>query len=127
MLPFFFLKSLSLQIQQMKQHQMLKNRAYAQAMDFQVQRERKNVGDDIAQGLSMPAWPTSQPPHQKSGSGMRAVFLGESAVKKERTGTGVFIPQRFGSFPPENRKKPGTTFIQSNHFSPVYLLCILNL
>ncbi|KAL8504743.1 hypothetical protein ACS0TY_016065 [Phlomoides rotata] len=95
---------------QMKEHQMLKNRAYAQgSMEFQLQSGRRNGGDETAHGLSVPVptWPTSHQPHQKSGSGMRAVFVGESAAKKERTGTGVFLPQRYGSFPTENRKKSG--------------------
>lgn len=98
----------------MKQHQMLKNRAYAQgSMEVQLQGGRRDGGDNIAQGLSNPSWPNSLQPHQKAGVGMRAVFLGESAAKKERTGTGVFLPQRFGSFPPENRKKPGSYSIKT--------------
>ncbi|GFP86281.1 hypothetical protein PHJA_000771900 [Phtheirospermum japonicum] len=61
------------------------------------------------QGLSKAAWPTLQQSQQqlRPGSGMRAVFLGETGVKKERTGTGVFLPRRFGASPTENRKKPG--------------------
>lgn len=63
----------------------------------------------------MAAWPTLQQSQQQqqqqqqqpNGSGMRAVFLGDTGAKKERTGTGVFLPRRVGTNPAENRKKPG--------------------
>ncbi|KAL3639471.1 hypothetical protein CASFOL_017378 [Castilleja foliolosa] len=58
------------------------------------------------QGLSTAAWPTLQQ-SQQPGSGMRAVFLGETDGKKERTGTGVFLPRSYGPNPTEARKKSG--------------------
>ncbi|XAR66226.1 hypothetical protein NMG60_11012376 [Bertholletia excelsa] len=66
-------------------------------------------------GLSQSAWPPLQvqnqdPPNrtaQMGGSGMRAVFLGGSGVKRGCAGTGVFLPRRFGNSPSESRKKPG--------------------
>ncbi|KAH6806901.1 hypothetical protein C2S51_028009 [Perilla frutescens var. frutescens] len=80
---------------QMKQQQ--------QMMKFQSQNGRGNVEDGRGQALSMAAWPGFQQPS----SGVRAVHLGQSGPKKERTGTGVFLPQRFGSLPAETRKKSG--------------------
>ncbi|KAJ9175802.1 hypothetical protein P3X46_014316 [Hevea brasiliensis] len=45
-----------------------------------------------------------QQPQQHSSTGMRAVFLGGSGVKRECAGTGVFLPRRYGN-PPDSKKK----------------------
>lgn len=91
-----------------QQQQMMKNGDFA---EFRLRNGRRNGGDGRAQaqvqvqaqGASMAAWPGLQ----EAGSGMRAVYLGEPGPKKERTGTGVFLPQRFGSLPAQTRKKSG--------------------
>ena len=59
-------------------------------------------------GLPPSAWPPlqQQPQHQQNCSGMRAVFLGGNGLKRESTGTGVFLPRRFGNTS-DSRKKPG--------------------
>lgn len=62
-------------------------------------------------GLSASAWPplqqaVQQQQQHQSGSGMRAVFLGNPGGKRECAGTGVFLPRRIGT-PTETRKKPG--------------------
>lgn len=91
-------------LQAAKQQQMMKKGVYGpRVAEFQLQIGRRNCGDERAQGLSMAAWPGLPQP----GSGTRAVFLGEPGPKKERTGTGVFLPKRFGSIPAETRKKSG--------------------
>ncbi|KAF2287193.1 hypothetical protein GH714_038891 [Hevea brasiliensis] len=46
----------------------------------------------------------SQMNQQLSSTGMRAVFLGGSGVKRECAGTGVFLPRRYGN-PPDSKKK----------------------
>ncbi|EPS61662.1 hypothetical protein M569_13133, partial [Genlisea aurea] len=43
--------------------------------------------------------------HKLPNSGMRAVFLGETGLSKERVGTGVFMPRRFDKKPAESHKK----------------------
>ncbi|KAJ9160232.1 hypothetical protein P3X46_025653 [Hevea brasiliensis] len=62
-------------------------------------------------GLPQSAWPPLQvqsnqndQPQQHSSTGMRAVFLGGSGVKRECAGTGVFLPRRYGN-PPDSKKK----------------------
>lgn len=65
-------------------------------------------------GLSPSAWPplqqaqNQQHPNNNNGSGMRAVFLGNPAAKRECAGTGVFLPRQAGT-QPETRRKPGIT------------------
>ncbi|KAJ4836553.1 hypothetical protein Tsubulata_013432 [Turnera subulata] len=44
-------------------------------------------------------------PQQHSASSMRAVFLSGSGAKRESTGTGVFLPRRYGNHPPETKRK----------------------
>ncbi|PSS34597.1 Sushi, nidogen and EGF-like domain-containing protein [Actinidia chinensis var. chinensis] len=62
-------------------------------------------------GLSPSAWPTlQQSQQQQPGSGMRALFLGNSSAKRECAGTGVFLPRRVGT-PTETRKKPGCSTV----------------
>ncbi|KAK6933083.1 hypothetical protein RJ641_035977 [Dillenia turbinata] len=73
-------------------------------------------------GLPQSAWPPLQVHHNQNphnhnqqqlqnlsnGSGMRAAFLGGSGVRRESTGTGVFLPRRYGTTStPEPRRKPG--------------------
>ncbi|KAL0309932.1 UNVERIFIED_CONTAM: hypothetical protein Sradi_5935500 [Sesamum radiatum] len=111
-----YLQLQATQFQRMKQQQMMKSNVWGQGkMDYQFQNGRTGIVGRT-QGLSMAAWPTlqqsqQQQQHQQPGSGMRAVFLGETGAKKERTGTGVFLPRRFGSNPTETRKKPGCSTV----------------
>lgn len=92
---------------------MMNSRFWDQGIpDYQLQNG-KNIGVK-SQGIAMSSWPTLQQSHhqqrhqqQSTGSGMRAVFLGDTGSKKERVGTGVFMPRRFGSNPTESRKKLG--------------------
>lgn len=92
---------------------MMKNGVWGQEkIDYPFQNGKLNGEIGRPQGLSTAAWPTlqqsqQQQPQPQPGSGMRAVFLGEPAAKKERTGTGVFLPRRFGANSTETLKKPG--------------------
>lgn len=118
-------KSLSYQQLQVAQFQQLKQQQQQQMMKQQqqgstiwgqpevnpqmVQNRARNCGARPL-GLSPAAWPTlqqsQQQPPPKGGSGMRALFLGNSTgAKRECAGTGVFLPRRVGS-PTETRKKP---------------------
>ncbi|XP_073152817.1 uncharacterized protein [Henckelia pumila] len=69
----------------------------------------RNAGESRNR-LSAAAWPTLQQSHQQPPlvprSGMRAIYHGDNGAKKERTGTGVFLPRRYDTIPPETRKKP---------------------
>ncbi|XP_042048729.1 uncharacterized protein LOC121794573 isoform X1 [Salvia splendens] len=92
-----YLSSQLLQAAKMK-----KNGEYMNGIaEFQLRNRRGNVGDGRTQVTPMATWPGL---HQ-TGSGMRPAYRAEPGLKKERTGTGVFLPQRFGSLPAENRKK----------------------
>ncbi|PSS32647.1 3-phosphoshikimate 1-carboxyvinyltransferase [Actinidia chinensis var. chinensis] len=112
------------QFQQLKQQQMMKQQGsaiwgqsdgggrYQQNRAHQVfdNRPRSN-GRPL--GLSPSAWPTlqqSQQQQQQPGSGMRALFLGNTGAKRECAGTGVFLPRRVGA-PTETRKKPGCSTV----------------
>ncbi|KAL5709368.1 hypothetical protein ACHQM5_020067 [Ranunculus cassubicifolius] len=55
-------------------------------------------------GLPPSAWPPLQQQQQQQQNGMRAVFLGGHATRRESTGTGVFLPRRNGN-PSESRRK----------------------
>ena len=70
-----------------------------------VQNKGRNSNRPL--GLSPSGCPPlqHQQSHPQNGSGMRAVFLGNPAGKRECAGTGVFLPRRIGT--PEPRKKPG--------------------
>ncbi|KAG6437136.1 hypothetical protein SASPL_102047 [Salvia splendens] len=102
--------------QRMKQQHMFKNGVWGQQQQgkveyHQFQNKTGKMDGELGrtqQRLSMASWPTLQQSQQQQqpGSGMRAVFLGETGAKKERTGTGVFLPRRFGTAPAENRNKP---------------------
>ncbi|CAA3003168.1 uncharacterized protein LOC111366238 isoform X1 [Olea europaea var. sylvestris] len=108
------------QFQELKLHSMMKQRQGSgflgqEKIGYQqmVQSVRKN--GERSQGLSVAAWPTLPKSQQKRelqpGSGMRAVFLGDRGTKKERSGTGVFLPRRFEPAT-GTRKKPGcSTFL----------------
>lgn len=82
----------------------------------------RNVGE-IRNGLSAAAWPTLQQSHQQPPmiprSGMRAVQLGENGAKKERTGTGVFLPRRYETTTSETRKKAGNLLLAKG------LMCVI--
>lgn len=77
----------------------------------QMAENRARNGVKGALNLPISAWPTLQQSQQQqqpnSGSGMRAVFLGNPGPKRECAGTGVFLPRRVGA-QTETRKKPGT-------------------
>ncbi|CAI9760807.1 unnamed protein product [Fraxinus pennsylvanica] len=101
------------QFQQLKEQQMMKqpqqgSRFYGQ-MKSGYSHMVQNNGSSNA--LSMDGRSTVQqsPKHQQTGSGMR-VFLGDPGTKKERTGTGVFLPRRVGA-PTETRKKSGCSTV----------------
>ncbi|XP_009776229.1 uncharacterized protein LOC107809166 [Nicotiana tabacum] len=77
----------------------------------QLNQRRGQNGAD----RSVSAWPTLQQSHQQQqqtqpGSGMRAVFLGNTGPKRECAGTGVFIPKRPG-IQTEPRKKTGCSTV----------------
>ncbi|KAK6120313.1 hypothetical protein DH2020_046004 [Rehmannia glutinosa] len=104
------------QFQQMKQQQMMRRGVWEQGkIDNQFQNGQMTGEPGRTQGLSMAAWPSLQQSQrqqqQQPGSGMRAVFLGETGVKKERTGTGVFLPRRYGASATETHKKPGCSTV----------------
>ncbi|KAK8617221.1 hypothetical protein V6N13_080139 [Hibiscus sabdariffa] len=97
------------QLQLLKQQLMKQENAWiwgGQKQHHQVvqNRVRSNNGTNRPMGLSPSAWQQTQMPNG-SGSGMRAVFLGNPTAKSECAGTGVFLPRRIGA-PSEARKKP---------------------
>ncbi|WCJ19730.1 hypothetical protein M5689_002008 [Euphorbia peplus] len=98
-------------------------RSHAQSQAYQQPIQSRNRGVSTGYengggrcvrplGLPQSAWPPLEvqtshhttPQQQHSGSGMRAVFLSGSGVKKERAGTGVFLPRRYGN-PNDSKKK----------------------
>ncbi|XP_057983023.1 uncharacterized protein LOC131167952 [Malania oleifera] len=84
-----------------QQHQVVPNRARA--------NEFANNGNSRPLGLPPSAWPplqkqNQQQQQQQNGSGMRAVFLDSPGSRKGCAGTGVFLPRRIGN-PSETRKK----------------------
>lgn len=82
------------------------------------QMAENRVRNGVKGTLNLPisAWPTLQQSQKQqqqqpnSGSGMRAVFLGNPVPKRDRAGTGVFLPRRVGT-QTETRKKPGCPVI----------------
>lgn len=97
-----------IQFQRLQQQQMMRGGVWGHGkMEYQFQNVNMNGGGGRNQGLSMAAWPTLQQSQHQPGAGMRAVFLADTGAKKERNGTGVFLPRRIGANPTETRKKPG--------------------
>lgn len=87
-----------------------------QQQQQQIQSRVRNGGYENGRcerplGLAQSAWPSlqvhqnQQPQH--NGSTMRPSLLAGSAAKKECAGTGVFLPRKYGSNPPDSRKKTG--------------------
>ncbi|KAG2627122.1 translation initiation factor IF-2-like [Panicum virgatum] len=74
-------------------------------------------GGDAPPGLNPAAWPPLQKPptqHQapspRAAAGMRAVFLTPPGAKRERNGTGVFLPRPAGA-PAEPKRKTGCSTV----------------
>ncbi|KAK4432328.1 hypothetical protein Salat_0994900 [Sesamum alatum] len=100
------------QFQQMKQHQVINGANGQGIVGYQLHNGRMNGAGGRAQGLSMSAWPTLQQSQQQEPvSGMRGALFGENGAKKERVGTGVFMPRRFGLNPTGTRKKSGCSTV----------------
>ncbi|KAL0333246.1 UNVERIFIED_CONTAM: hypothetical protein Sangu_1480800 [Sesamum angustifolium] len=101
------------QFRQMKQHQVIDGVNGQGVVGYQLHNGSINGAGGRAQGLSLSAWPTLQQSQQQQQpvSGMRAVFFGETGAKKERVGTGVFMPRRFGSNPTGTRKESGCSTV----------------
>ncbi|CAI9783292.1 unnamed protein product [Fraxinus pennsylvanica] len=97
------------QFLQLKEQQMIKQPQHGQ-MKCGYPQMVQNGGRPNE--LSIDALSTVQQSQkqQQPGSGMRALFLGDPGTKKERTGTGVFLPRRVGA-PTETRKKPGCSTV----------------
>ncbi|XP_073034178.1 uncharacterized protein [Primulina eburnea] len=110
-------EQLSYQKMQTIQFQQLKNEIWAHGQRVnQFQNGRRVGGVEETQGLSEAAWPTllqaQRQPQQMPSSGMRAVFLAENGAKKERTGTGVFLPRGYATKSPDTNRKPaGSTVL----------------
>lgn len=107
------------QFQRLKQQQMMKQGGYRQFPVNQNQQVAENRARNGVNGslMNLPnsSWPTlqqsqSQQQQPNTGSGMRAVFLGNPGPKRECVGTGVFLPRRIGT-QTETRKKPGCPVI----------------
>lgn len=118
--------ALEMQFQRLKQQQMMKQGGYRQFPVNQNQQVAENRARNGVNGslMNLPnsSWPTlqqsqSQQQQPNTGSGMRAVFLGNPGPKRECAGTGVFLPRRIGT-QTETRKKPG------NIFFPCYSLIL---
>ncbi|XP_073289299.1 uncharacterized protein [Primulina huaijiensis] len=96
--------------------QQLKNEVWVHGRKGnQFQNANRIGGVGEIQGLSAAAWPTllqsQRQPEQIPSSGMRAVFLAENGAKKERTGTGVFLPRGYRTNSMETSRKPGSTVL----------------
>ncbi|PWA78866.1 hypothetical protein CTI12_AA211790 [Artemisia annua] len=106
------------QFQLLKQQQMMKQQQYLQMIQQQQSRKRNESvnGNGNGRNVTAPlsAWPTPQQSQQQqtrtTGSGMRAVFLGNPTTKRESTGTGVFLPRQVGA-PVEPNKKRGCSTV----------------
>ncbi|KAL2485167.1 hypothetical protein Adt_29923 [Abeliophyllum distichum] len=115
----FYRQLQATQFQQLKQQQMMKQQqqgsgvwgqGQGQGAYLQMVPNVSRNGGERSQGLSTAAWPTLQQSQRQPGTGMRAMFLGDPGTKRERAGTGVFLPRRFGA-PTETRKKPGCSTV----------------
>ncbi|GER47223.1 3-ketoacyl-CoA synthase 13 [Striga asiatica] len=99
-------------LQQMKQNQlksmMMKNGV------------RRNGSGDLSYSLSSSAWPTLQQSRHQTGIGVKTGFLGETGPKKERVGTGVFMPRMFDPNPVETPKNPDAYLKQRDNLMSAY-------
>lgn len=108
------------QIQFAQQQMMMKKQQQLQLQQHQYQQyvlqnnARNVVGNTKAGPMPLSAWPTLQQSQQQlqppRGSGMRAVFLGNPNLKRECSGTGVFLPRQVGA-PTEPHKKQGCSTV----------------
>ncbi|KAL3357029.1 hypothetical protein AABB24_017615 [Solanum stoloniferum] len=125
------------QFQRLKQQQIMEQRQVVLGPEkegfwqYQLRQNHQNQsihgrdrnGADRPSNMAVSAaWPALQQPHHhhqqkqpspplpQSGSGMRAVILGNPGPKRECAGTGVFIPRRVGA-QTETRKKPGCSTV----------------
>ncbi|KAI7754335.1 hypothetical protein M8C21_009077 [Ambrosia artemisiifolia] len=95
---------------QLAQFQKLKQQQIAKQQYMQMMLQSRN-GRLAAAASASSAWPSQQPQTlRSSGSGMRAVFLGNPSTKRESTGTGVFLPRQSGA-PTEPTKKRGCSTV----------------
>ncbi|KAK9075860.1 hypothetical protein SSX86_004189 [Deinandra increscens subsp. villosa] len=97
------------QFQQMKELQIAKQQYLQMMLHNRARNETRNVRPVAS---SSPAWlnaqqPQPPAPQRQTGSGMRAVFLGNQTAKRESTGTGVFLPRQPGA-PTEPVKNRGS-------------------
>jgi len=112
-----------LQFHLLKQQQLLKLQrerqqlAAAAAWSARQGACAKPVGGDAPLGLNPASWPPLQKPQQQQhhapappASGMRAVFLTPPGAKRERNGTGVFLPRPAGA-PAEPKRKTGASVV----------------
>ncbi|XP_015869919.2 uncharacterized protein LOC107407188 [Ziziphus jujuba] len=77
----------------------------------QIRNRGRNIGHERAMNLPHSVWrPQQIQQPQHTDTAMRAVLLGGSGVKRECSGTGVFLPRKYGN-PPESRKKTGCTTV----------------
>ncbi|KAL6501555.1 hypothetical protein OROGR_026688 [Orobanche gracilis] len=104
-----YLRMQATHFQQMQMQQMMKRGVWEHVKIEPLYQNGKMTGETgRSRDLSMEAWPTleqsrqQQQQHRQPGSGMRSVLLGKNGVRKERTGTGVFLPR---TNPTETRKK----------------------
>ncbi|GKC20467.1 hypothetical protein Tco_1022617 [Tanacetum coccineum] len=108
------------QIQFAQQQMMMKKQQQLQLQQqhyrqYVLQNNARNaVGNTKTGPMPLSAWPTLQQSQQQlqppRGSGMRAVFLGNPNLKRECSGTGVFLPRQVGA-PTEPRKKQGCSTV----------------
>ncbi|CAN6346624.1 unnamed protein product [Urochloa humidicola] len=112
------------QFHMLKQQQLLRlqrERQLAAAWDARQGAGAKAVGcgsgEDAPLGLNPAAWPPLQKPLQQQhqapslpAGGMRAVFLTPPGAKRERNGTGVFLPRPAGA-PAEPKRKTGCSTV----------------
>lgn len=105
----------------LKQQQLLKlqrERQLAAAWSTRQGAGAKPVGGDAPLGLNPAAWPPLQKQQQHAqlhapapaAAGMRAVFLAPPGAKRERCGTGVFLPRPAGA-PAEPKRKTGCSTV----------------